>query len=47
MTFNLTKNNEYGLYENNNQIYCDSLQVAETFNKRRFCNCINGILKVN
>lgn len=30
----LIKNPEYGLYENDNQIFCDSLQVAETFNKR-------------
>lgn len=30
----LIKNPEYGLYEKGNQIFCDSLQVAETFNKR-------------
>lgn len=30
----LIKNPEYGLYEKNDQIFCDSLQVAETFNKR-------------
>ena len=34
MTLKLTKNNEYGLYENNNQIYCDSLQVAFELHKR-------------
>lgn len=30
----LIKNPEYGLYEKGNRIFCDSLQVAETFNKR-------------
>ena len=30
----LIKNPEYGLYEKDSQIYCDSLQIAETFNKR-------------
>ena len=30
----LIKNPEYGLYEKSGQIFCDSLQIAETFNKR-------------
>lgn len=30
----LVKNPEYGLYEKDNQIFCDSLQVAEELNKR-------------
>lgn len=30
----LIKNPEYGLYEKDSQIFCDSLQIAETFNKR-------------
>lgn len=30
----LIKNPEFDLYEKGNQIYCDSLQVAESFNKR-------------
>ena len=30
----LIKNPEYELYEKNNQIFCDSLQVAGTFDKR-------------
>lgn len=30
----LIKNPEYGLYEKDNQIFCDSLQVAETFGRQ-------------
>lgn len=30
----LTLNTEFGLYEKNGQPFCDSLQVAETFNKQ-------------
>ena len=30
----LIKNPEYGLYEKGNQIFCDSLQVANELKKR-------------
>lgn len=49
----LTKNPEYGLYEKNNQIFCDSLQVAEELNKRHdhvlrdIENKLNDISKSN
>ena len=41
----LVKNPEYGLYEKNNQIFCDSLQIAETFNKRHD-NVLRDIYKI-
>lgn len=43
----LIKNPEYGLYEKNNQIFCDSLQVAETFGKRHsdVLRTVENILK--
>ena len=43
----LIKNPEYGLYEKDNQIFCDSLQVAETFRKRHsdVLRTVENILK--
>lgn len=41
----LIKNPEYGLYEKDSQIYCDSLQIAETFNKRHD-NVLRDIYKI-
>lgn len=43
----LIKNPEYGLYEKDNQIFCDSLQVAETFSKRHsdVLRTVENILK--
>lgn len=41
----LIKNPEYGLYEKDNQIFCDSLQVAETFGKRHD-NVLRDIYKI-
>lgn len=41
----LIKNPEYGLYEKNNQIYCDSLQIAETF-KRQHKHILDTITKL-
>jgi len=49
----LIKNPEYGLYEKNNQIFCDSLQVANELKKRHdhvlrdIENKINDISKSN
>lgn len=45
----LIKNPEYELYEKDSQILCDSLQVAETFNKRHsdVLRTIETILKQN
>ncbi len=50
---NLIKNLEYGLYEKDNEIFCDSLQIAFELNKRHdhvlrdIGNKINDILKSN
>lgn len=41
----LIKNPEYGLYEKDNKIFCDSLQIAETFNKRHD-NVLRDIYKI-
>lgn len=41
----LIKNSEYGLYEKDNKIFCDSLQIAETFNKRHD-NVLRDIYKI-
>lgn len=41
----LIKNPEYGLYEKDSQIYCDSLQIAEIFNKRHD-NILRDIYKI-
>lgn len=41
----LIKNPEYELYEKNNQIFCDSLQIAETFQKRHD-NVLRDIYKI-
>lgn len=42
----LIKNPEYDLYEKNSQILCDSLQVAETFNKEHK-NVLRAISNLN
>lgn len=41
----LIKNPEYGLYEKDNKIFCDSLQISETFNKRHD-NVLRDIYKI-
>lgn len=45
----LIKNPEYGLYEKDNKIFCDTLQISETFNKRHsdVLRAVENILKEN
>ena len=49
----LIKNSEYGLYEKDNKIFCDSLQISSELKKRHdhvlrdIENKINDILKSN